>query len=128
MLLDVDHFKKINDTYGHQIGDQVLCEIAKRCESSVRETDLIGHYGGEELLIFLPQTDSDTATRVAERWRSSIEKMPIQASGQVLQVTVSIGVLRKDDNTLELETLIARADQAIYLAKHKGRNQVAISV
>ena len=127
MLLDVDHFKKINDSYGHQIGDQVLCGIAKRCESSVRATDLVGRYGGEELLIFLPETDSDTATLVAERLRTSIEKTPIQASGQELQVTVSIGVSRKDENTLELETLIARADQAMYIAKHRGRNQVAIS-
>jgi diguanylate cyclase (GGDEF)-like protein len=128
MLLDVDHFKQINDQYGHAIGDQVLYEFAARCKGSVREVDLIGRYGGEELVIFLPETDSDTAMQVAERLRGSIEKTPIKVLDYELQVTVSIGVSRKDENTTEIETLISRADQAMYIAKHKGRNQVAISV
>jgi diguanylate cyclase (GGDEF)-like protein len=128
MMLDLDYFKQINDNYGHPMGDQVLQEFAKRCKASVREVDLIGRYGGEELLIFLPETDSDTAMQVAERLRSAIEGTPMEVSGQELQVTVSIGVSRKDENTLQLETLIARADQALYIAKHKRRNRVAISV
>ena len=128
MMLDVDHFKQINDNYGHSIGDQVLQEFAKRCKSSVRDVDLIGRYGGEELVILLPETDSDTARHVAERLRASIQEKPIKVSNQELNVTVSIGVSRKDENTLQLETLIARADQAMYIAKHKGRNCVAMSV
>jgi len=128
MMLDLDHFKLVNDNYGHSLGDQVLQEFAKRCKNAVREVDLIGRYGGEELLIFLPETDSETAMQVAERLRASVEGTPMKVSGEELNVTVSVGVSRKDANTLELETLIARADQAMYIAKHKGRNNVAISV
>jgi diguanylate cyclase (GGDEF)-like protein len=127
MLLDVDHFKQINDRYGHTIGDQVLYEVAARCKRSVREIDLTGRYGGEELVILLPETEAQTALQVAERVRAAIERPPIKVSDHELQVTVSIGVSRKDEHTLQLETLIARADQAMYIAKHKGRNQVAIS-
>jgi len=128
MMLDLDHFKQINDNYGHPMGDKVLQEFAKRCKNSVREVDMIGRYGGEEFVILLPETDSETAMQVAERLRASVEGTPMKVSGQEVNVTVSIGVSRKDENTLELETLIARADQAMYIAKHKGRNRVAISV
>jgi diguanylate cyclase (GGDEF)-like protein len=127
LMLDIDHFKQFNDTYGHPTGDQVLGQVAECAKRSIREVDLIGRYGGEEFLFFLPETDLLTAQRVAERLRASIEKMPIRVSEQELHVTVSIGVSRKDENTLELETLIARADQALYIAKHKGRNRVASS-
>src|SRR5215216_1955256 len=103
MMLDLDHFKQINDNYGHPVGDRVLQEFAKRCQSSVREIDLIGRYGGEELLIFLPETDSETAMQIAERLRASVEETPMEVANQELNVTVSIGVSRKDENTLELE-------------------------
>ena len=126
-LVDLDHFKQINDNYGHPVGDQVLQEFARRCQCSIRDVDLVGRYGGEELLIFLPETDSKTAMQVAERLRASVEEKPMIVSDQKVNVTVSIGVSGKDENTLELETLIARADQAMYIAKHKGRNCVAIS-
>jgi len=126
-MLDLDHFKKINDQYGHPVGDLVLQEFAQRAKGSVREVDLIGRYGGEELVIFLPETNSETAMQVAERLRESMARTPIRISDQELQVTVSIGVSRRDENTLALETLIARADQAMYIAKHRGRNQVAMS-
>jgi two-component system cell cycle response regulator len=128
MMLDIDNFKQINDSYGHAVGDEVLQEFAQRCQRSVREVDLVGRYGGEEVVIFLPETDSTTAMHIAERLRACIEQTPMQVAEQILNVTVSIGVSRKDGNTLELETLIARADQAMYIAKHKGRNRVAISV
>ena len=127
-LLDLDHFKKFNDQYGHLIGDLVLQEFALRARNSVREVDLIGRYGGEELVIFLPETDLDIALQVAERLRTSIEGAPILISDQELHITVSIGVSSKDENTMDLETLIARADQAMYIAKFRGRNQVAISI
>jgi len=127
MMLDVDHFKQINDIHGHPIGDHVLREFAKRCKSSVREIDLVGRYGGEELIILLPETDRKTAMQVAERLRASIAATPIKVSDREIAVTVSIGVAAKDENTLHLETLIARADQAMYIAKHKGRNCVAMS-
>jgi diguanylate cyclase (GGDEF)-like protein len=127
MMVDVDYFKQVNDNYGHPIGDQVLQELAQRCKCSVREVDLIGRYGGEEILIFLPETDLQTAMQVAERLRKNIAKTPMETVGQDLQMTVSIGVSGKDENTLQLEMLIARADQAMYVAKHKGRNCVATS-
>lgn len=127
MMLDLDYFKQINDNYGHLIGDQVLQEFAKRCKHSVRELDLVGRYGGEELIILLPETDRETSLEVAERLRNSIAAKPVRVSGKEITVTVSIGVATEDENTTELETLIARADQAMYIAKHKGRNRVAIS-
>jgi diguanylate cyclase (GGDEF)-like protein len=127
MMLDLDHFKQINDNYGHLVGDQVLQEFAERCKGSVREVDLVGRYGGEEILIFLPETDSKTAMQVAERLRALVAEKPIIVSSQKVPVTVSIGVSGTDENTLDLETLIARADQAMYMAKHKERNRVVIS-
>jgi diguanylate cyclase (GGDEF)-like protein len=127
MLLDLDHFKQINDTYGHPVGDQVLKEFADRCQKSVREVDLVGRYGGEELIILLPETDRKTSMYVAERLRTSIASRPIRVCDKEISVTVSIGVASQDENTTDLETLIARADQAMYIAKHKGRNRVAMS-
>jgi diguanylate cyclase (GGDEF)-like protein len=127
MMLDLDHFKRINDEYGHLIGDQVLQEFATRCNSSVREVDLVGRYGGEELIILLPETDRKTSMQVAERLRTSIASTPIKVFDKEISVTASIGVAAEDENTTDLETLIARADQAMYIAKHKGRNQVAMS-
>ncbi|HEX5944435.1 MAG TPA: diguanylate cyclase, partial [Anaerolineales bacterium] len=127
MMLDLDHFKQVNDQYGHVVGDQVLQEFAKRCSSSVREVDLVGRYGGEELIILLPETDRPTSLQVAERLRSTIADTPIKIFDKEISVTTSIGVAAQDENTMDLETLIARADQAMYIAKHKGRNRVAIS-
>ena len=127
MMLDLDHFKQINDNYGHPIGDQVLQEFAIRCQNSVREVDLIGRYGGEELTILMPETDRETALQVAQRLRLSVEAAPIQTMNGNVNLTVSIGVAAKDEYTTDLETLIARADQAMYIAKHKGRNRVAMS-
>lgn len=127
MMLDLDHFKKINDHYGHLVGDQVLQEFARRCKNSVREVDLIGRYGGEELIILLPETDGTLSMQVAERLRSAIASTPIKVFDKEIFVTVSIGVASQDENTNDLETLIARADQAMYIAKHKGRNCVAMS-
>lgn len=127
MMLDLDYFKQINDQYGHLIGDHVLQEFTKRCKNSVREIDLVGRYGGEELIILLPETDRLTSVQVAERLRHSIACMPFQVFDQEISVTVSIGVATQDENTTDLETLIARADQAMYIAKHKGRNRVAMS-
>jgi diguanylate cyclase (GGDEF)-like protein len=127
MMLDLDHFKKVNDTYGHPTGDLVLQEFAKRSAKSVREIDLVGRYGGEELVILLPETNKDTAVMVAERVRASIAAKPIHTPNVDVNITVSIGVAAMDQNTTQLETLIARADQAVYIAKHRGRNCVATS-
>jgi diguanylate cyclase (GGDEF)-like protein/PAS domain S-box-containing protein len=129
IMIDIDHFKQVNDTYGHHIGDQVLCELARRCKSCVREIDYVCRYGGEEIIILLPETDMDKALEVGERLRLAIASQPMQVEhGLELHVTASFGVAHRDKNTTSLETLIARADQAMYIAKHKGRNCVASSV
>jgi len=127
LMLDLDHFKHINDTYGHPAGDQVLREFAHRCKRSVREVDLVGRYGGEELIILLPETDRRSAMQAAERLRASIAGTTFRIADKEIAVTVSIGAAEKDENTMHLEMLIARADQAMYIAKHKGRNRVAMS-
>lgn len=127
MMLDLDHFKKINDDHGHQAGDHVLQEFANRCKRSVREMDMVGRYGGEELIIIMPETELTAAVVVAERLRKCVADTPILASGREISLTVSIGVAQKDENTNQVETLVARADQAMYIAKHKGRNRVATS-
>jgi len=127
MMLDLDYFKEINDEHGHLIGDQVLQEFANRCKRSIRDVDMLGRYGGEELIVFLPETDKTTAMQVAERLRTSIAETTIKVSNREIVLTVSIGVAEKDEHTVHLETLIARADQAMYIAKHRGRNRVAVS-
>jgi len=127
LMLDLDHFKRINDRYGHQIGDQTLQGFAARCLESVREGDLVGRYGGEELIILMPETDREMAVRVADRLRAKIAEKAYQVPDGETHVTVSIGVAAQDENTPHLEALIARADQALYISKHKGRNQVAVS-
>ncbi len=128
MMLDLDHFKNINDNYGHQIGDEILQQFARCCVGSVREVDFLGRYGGEEFIILLPETDRDSAVMVAERLRKSITVNPFKTTAGDVSITVSVGVSSKDDKTTNLESLIARADQALYISKHKGRNRVSISI
>jgi len=128
IMVDIDHFKRINDTFGHTIGgDPVLQALAHKCQSGVREIDLIGRYGGEEIIILLPETDLETATGIAERLRKAVETMQVQTKAGRLSITVSMGVAAYDGNTPNLEVLVTRADQAMYIAKHNGRNRVAIS-
>jgi len=127
MMLDIDRFKRVNDMYGHPIGDQVLQALAKHCQSSVREIDLIGRYGGEEFIFLLPETNLEVTKEIAERLRRTIANMLIPTDKGELSVTASLGVAMYDENTLDLDTMIARADQAMYVAKHKGRNRIAVS-
>lgn len=129
IMADVDRFKDVNDSYGHDAGDKVLQTVAARCKKGIRDFDLIGRYGGEELVILLPDTNIRSGMAVAERLRKSIESAPVQISNEFeIYVTVSMGVACADQNTTSLETLINRADQAMYIAKHHGRNKVECSV
>ena len=128
MLLDIDHFKDFNDKYGHAIGDTVLREVATTCAQTLRKTDILGRYGGEEFVILLPETNLEVARNVAERLRKRISETLIPTEKGDLSVTVSIGVAENNKLTPTLDTLIARADQAMYVAKHKGRDSVAVGM
>lgn len=126
MIIDIDHFKAINDKFGHIIGDYALKEIAQRTDQCKRDGDLLFRYGGEEFVVLLRDTDLEGAQLLAERIRSCIASVPCACAGIELDITVSIGIssLRKHDNPL---SLFARADQALYSAKNSGRNQVCIA-
>jgi two-component system cell cycle response regulator len=125
-MLDIDHFKKVNDHYGHLTGDEVLEEIAVLIRRNIRETDIVGRYGGEEFIIILPKTNLASAWVVAERLRSIIEKTKMKDSaGNAFAITVSQGLVgwERDEDAA---SLISRADEALYKAKEKGRNRVQI--
>ena len=133
LLLDVDHFKKFNDTYGHLVGDQVLKHISGILKRAVRQSDLVARYGGEEMVVVLPETDIKGATVTAEKIRVIIANTPIAISEhQSIRITVSIGVteflsLKEESHkTPDIEDLILAADQALYEAKENGRNRVVI--
>ena len=126
LLLDADKFKKINETYGHKIGDKVLIELAAICRNSLREDDIIARFGGEEFAIFLNDTDTRTAAHVAERLVQNIAQAVIKDDeDSKIKVTVSIGVV-SSEKTASFEVLMRQADEALYLAKRSGRNRVAI--
>jgi len=119
-MFDIDKFKNINDTYGHQGGDAVLVEVAACIRNSVRNCDIVGRYGGEEFMVILPEIDPAGAVRTAERIRANIEKTVIGVDG--ISVTISGGVCSVKDQTVE--SLIRQADQLLYQAKRNGRNRV----
>ena len=126
VIMDIDHFKHVNDTYGHDIGDEVLKEFAGRIAANTRGIDLACRYGGEEFVVAMPDTDIAFATNIAERLRQSIETTPVKISrgpGQ-LNITVSIGIAKYEGNDDSAEKLLHRADQALYRAKRSGRNRV----
>jgi diguanylate cyclase (GGDEF)-like protein len=124
-MLDIDHFKDVNDKYGHLVGDEVLIEIANRIRRSLRKVDIPGRYGGEEFVVLLPETDLEEASRAAERLRLSITTQPTNTSRLTVLVTVSIGVASMfKGESLTVNDLIERADLALYHAKQNGRNRV----
>jgi diguanylate cyclase (GGDEF)-like protein len=126
ILFDLDHFKKINDRFGHLCGDTVLMQIGKRMHDVLRTSDLKARYGGEEFMAVLPATNLHGAGCVAEILRREIESKPIPWSGEVLTVTASIGVTQAEPGELDMEAIIARADAALYRAKQAGRNCVRL--
>ncbi len=126
LMVDADKFKNINDTYGHKTGDKVLIEIVDVCAHSLRGDDLVCRFGGEEFMIYLDNTDTSSALKVAERLRNSIaEAVIFSDEGEEVKVTVSIGVV-SSEKTDSLDVLLRQADDAMYLAKHNGRNRVEV--
>lgn len=123
LMLDIDHFKQVNDTYGHAAGDHVLRVIAQRCQRSLRDIDVVGRYGGEEFVVLLPETDLASAQLVAEKLHRGIAAA-IHTEKAAITITVSLGAGALDEGCANLEVLLERADQALYAAKQAGRNCV----
>jgi diguanylate cyclase (GGDEF)-like protein len=126
ILADVDHFKKINDSYGHGMGDDVLREVAQRMRSVIRSYDSVGRYGGEEFLLILPGCDRDSAMQKAEQIRGAVAASPVIAAHDFI-CTLSLGVVSVCDPT-DYQTVLVGADEALYRAKREGRNRVACTV
>lgn len=124
ILLDADHFKDFNDTHGHQCGDMLLREIALACARSLRASDVLARFGGEELIVLLPQTDLAGALVIAERMRDTVAALQVGWRGQSLTPTISLGVAEMRPDTASLDVLIHQADLALYDAKRAGRNRV----
>lgn len=125
LMFDADHFKQVNDRYGHGVGDEVLRAIASRCRASLREVDVIGRYGGEEFLVLLPETTGAQALQVAERLREAVASEPVQTSAGPVEVQISLGVASLPvGQTATVEALLDQVDQALYGAKAAGRNTV----
>ena len=123
LMIDIDHFKRVNDTYGHQVGDRAIQAMAEACRKTTRPTDLVARYGGEEFVVALTHTDRAGAVRVAERLRQAVAEISLQTEQGALMFSASIGV-STHVTTSTIEQLIGRADQALYRAKHEGRNRV----
>ncbi|WP_144209517.1 tetratricopeptide repeat-containing diguanylate cyclase [Shewanella donghaensis] len=124
IIFDIDKFKRINDTYGHSIGDLAIKYTARKAKNWVKKSDILGRIGGEEFLVILPKTDLDTALDIAERLRESIEQQTFQFDDVNIQFTISLGVAVIDSDSSSLDQLVQKADNALYKAKNNGRNQV----
>lgn len=127
VLIDIDFFKKVNDTYGHQVGDIVLKKVASILKSTARKVDIVARYGGEEFAIICVNDDKKNASKFAERLRREIENTTIIFDSGKLHVTASIGVASYPEDGKDKESLVERADKALYQAKHEGRNRVIIA-
>ena len=125
--IDIDYFKKINDTYGHSIGDEVLKKLAKILQNNTRKSDIVARFGGEEFIILLPFTNIQGAKKIAEKLRKTVEKTPVQIDNIItVPFTISIGIDAIQENDTMIEEVLNRADKALYQAKGNGRNQIVI--
>lgn len=126
VMADIDHFKRVNDTLGHGAGDIVLKDVAHRLKNGLRQSDIVGRYGGEEFALLLPDTNPEQAREVVERLRVSIAASPVDAGGRGVNVTVSFGLAGRSTDGETLEQLLIAADRALYRAKETGRNRVEV--
>jgi diguanylate cyclase (GGDEF)-like protein len=125
-MFDIDHFKRVNDGYGHPAGDAAIRNTARVLQETIRTTDIAGRYGGEEFGIVLVETEADGAMVLTERLRSAIEAMTVVHEDYKIQFTISLGVAQWDSELVSHEQWIDCADQALYEAKESGRNQVVL--
>jgi diguanylate cyclase (GGDEF)-like protein len=123
IMIDLDQFKIVNDTYGHLAGDQALASLANLCKKNIRNIDILARYGGEEFIILLPETSLSEALKTAERLRLDCENTPIGSTQGQISITISLGLAGLNKTCKTLEELIDRADQALYASKHAGRNK-----
>ncbi len=126
IMFDLDHFKRVNDSFGHATGDQVLVKLIQRIRSNLRNLDLLGRYGGEEFVVLLPETSVREAYHVAERIRQAVMEAPLETNVGPLEISISLGVAELDEQCADLDDLIERADQALYRAKEAGRNRTFV--
>lgn len=124
VMLDVDHFKKVNDTHGHAVGDACLKRLAWIIQQYVREQDMVCRYGGEEIAVVCPETDADGVVILSERLRTAVENLPFKVEGRSLNLTISLGAATLTSDVSGGEALMKRADKALYVAKEAGRNRV----
>jgi diguanylate cyclase (GGDEF)-like protein len=124
LMLDIDHFKNINDTFGHQVGDFILIDAVREIEKIMRESDIFSRVGGEEFTVLLNDTLIDGARNIAEKIRTSIENKEFIYSNTEIKITVSVGIAQIDENNNSIEKLYKQADKQLYKAKHNGRNRV----
>jgi diguanylate cyclase (GGDEF)-like protein len=126
IMFDIDHFKKVNDTYGHQAGDEVIRQTAATLRRSIRATDVAGRYGGEEFGVILVETRADDAMVLAERLRRKIEALVVSYEGQTIRYTISLGIAEASEHMSDHAQWLERSDQALYRSKHDGRNRATI--
>lgn len=126
LMLDIDHFKSVNDNYGHQIGDEVIKLVSRIIRETLRETDIAGRYGGEEFCVVLPDVSNDAALAIAERIRTSVMNSPEYSTIGIKGATISLGVSSSEDNASHPAGMVDLADQALYFAKKNGRNRIGI--
>jgi diguanylate cyclase (GGDEF)-like protein len=120
-MADIDRFKKINDTYGHDVGDKVLQTIGNFFQKNIRDVDIIARYGGEEFIVMIPEADSEAAYCMAERLREQFSEIDL---GELPNITISLGIAAYPGDGTEIEDLLKKADAAMYAAKQAGRNKV----
>ncbi|PKM31166.1 MAG: hypothetical protein CVV07_03105 [Gammaproteobacteria bacterium HGW-Gammaproteobacteria-11] len=126
-LLDLDHFKRVNDTWGHSAGDEVLRRVAQVCRDNFRSIDILGRLGGEEFVVVLPDTPLKAAGLIALRFVEALAAAPMEIAGQSIQITATAGVVERQADEDDLESLIQRADKAMYEGKQAGRNRVVVA-
>jgi diguanylate cyclase (GGDEF)-like protein len=126
-MIDIDHFKRVNDIYGHAVGDDVIRELVRTCKRNLRDSDMFGRFGGEEFVCVMPETDADEALSCAERMRRSIEALQLETARGPLQFTISTGVAVGGAGSAHWEALLKEADEALYQAKGAGRNRTVLA-